>query len=205
MAEMTAPPSAPTVPTPAPARTAPHKQIATVAHRLPNGVTRREFLYYIWGASMALILAETAGVSVLFALPRIRAGQFGGIITTAAAEWPKPNGTPVPNPAGGFWMTSLDEGIIAQYKVCTHLGCLYKWDENSQSFSCPCHGTLFKINGDWSAGPAPRGLDRFALRVLNKAGQLLAESPDGRPIPLPADAHSVQVDTGRKIPGKSRF
>ena len=43
-----------------------------------GGVTRREFLYYIWGASLALFLVETTGLTIWFMLPRFKEGQFGG-------------------------------------------------------------------------------------------------------------------------------
>ena len=35
-------------------------------------LTRREFLYYLWGSSMAVFLAGAGGVSIWFALPRFR-------------------------------------------------------------------------------------------------------------------------------------
>src|SRR6185436_5567794 len=40
-------------------------------------MTRREFLYYIWAASMALFMAETGGAILWFAYPRFRVGEFG--------------------------------------------------------------------------------------------------------------------------------
>ena len=43
--------------------------------------TRREFLYYIWGASIALLLVEATAGLIWFALPRFKAGEFGGPFT----------------------------------------------------------------------------------------------------------------------------
>ena len=37
-------------------------------------MTRKEFLYYIWAASMTLFLAETGGAILLFLVPRFKAG-----------------------------------------------------------------------------------------------------------------------------------
>jgi Rieske Fe-S protein len=154
---------------------------------------------------MALFLVETAGISVLFALPRFREGEFGGIIRVNASDFPAVDSAPVANNEGKFWMVTTNDGIVAHYKVCTHLGCIYKWDELGKRFACPCHGSQFSENGDWIAGPAPRGLDRFALQVFDKSGKLLADSADGKPLPLPADAFTVGVNTGKKILGKSHF
>ncbi len=205
MADSTAPHPAALASGPVPTSSTSSKSTNAAKPYIPGGMTRREFLYYIWGASMAFFLLETAGISILITLPRFRAGQFGGVITTAVTDWPKPNSTPLPNNAGSFWMTTVDDGVIAQYKVCTHMGCVFNWDNNAHQFTCPCHGSLFQINGDWIAGPAPRGLDRFAFQVLDKSGKLLADSQDGHPVPLTADAYVIAVDTGHKTLGKSHF
>ena len=41
-------------------------------------MSRREFLYYIWGASIALLGAQGTGLLVWFLIPRFREGEFGG-------------------------------------------------------------------------------------------------------------------------------
>ncbi|HEY3340818.1 MAG TPA: Rieske 2Fe-2S domain-containing protein [Anaerolineae bacterium] len=205
MAETTAPSPAAPAPQPAPVKATPPKAAAPPPPAAPKTVTRREFLYYIWGASMALFLVETAGISVLFALPRFREGEFGGVIKVSATDFPKVGDAPAANNDGKFWMVTTDQGIVAHYKVCTHLGCIYKWDDLGKRFACPCHGSQFQENGDWIAGPAPRGLDRFALQVFDKSGKLLADSADGNPVQLSPDAVLVGVNTGKKITGKSHF
>lgn len=208
MAETTAPPPTPAAqPKPAapkPAAPAP-KPAAAPPPPAPKGVTRREFLYYVWGASMALFLVETVGVSVFFALPRFRVNQFGGIIKVNASDFPQPNAAPVANEVGKFWMVKVDEGIMANYKVCTHLGCIYKWDDLGHRFACPCHGSQFELNGAYIAGPAPRGLDRFPFAIYDGSSNKIAESTDGKPIPLPDNAQTIWVDTGKKVTGKSHF
>jgi cytochrome b6-f complex iron-sulfur subunit len=37
--------------------------------------------------------------------------------------------------------------------------------KTSQWFECPCHGSQYNRVGEKKAGPAPRGLDRFAMSV----------------------------------------
>jgi cytochrome b6-f complex iron-sulfur subunit len=39
--------------------------------------------------------------------------------------------------------------------------------KTSQWFECQCHGSQYNRNGEKKGGPAPRGLDRFALTVSN--------------------------------------
>ncbi len=188
-----------------PAAPKPAAKPAETAPSPPQTVTRREFLNYVWGASMALMLVQTVGITVLFALPRFREGEFGGKIRVSTADFPALNAAPTENNLGKFWMVNTDQGIQAIYKVCTHLGCLYFWDDLSKRFACPCHGSQFEYNGKWIAGPAPRDLDRFAFEVLDANDNIIAESPNGKPIPLPANAAAVRVDTGRKTLGDSHF
>ncbi len=43
----------------------------------------------------------------------------------------------------------------------------YEWDGITGLFRNPCHGELFDMAGDRVFGPSPRGLDRFAIEVVN--------------------------------------
>ena len=66
---------------------APTTPAASTAPSVPP-MTRREFLYYIWAASMALFLAETGGAILWFAVPRFKAGEFGGVFELDIANVP---------------------------------------------------------------------------------------------------------------------
>ncbi|MGA7105706.1 MAG: ubiquinol-cytochrome c reductase iron-sulfur subunit [Candidatus Deferrimicrobiaceae bacterium] len=57
--------------------------------------------------------------------------------------------------------------------ICTHLGCRYDWEPNSGRFLCPCHGSLFTLDGKVLAGPAPRPLDTLPVKIEN--GELFVE------------------------------
>jgi menaquinol-cytochrome c reductase iron-sulfur subunit len=50
---------------------------------------------------------------------------------------------------------------------CTHLGCPVRWFPESGLFLCPCHGGVYYQNGDYAAGPPPRGLYRLPHRITN--------------------------------------
>jgi menaquinol-cytochrome c reductase iron-sulfur subunit len=55
--------------------------------------------------------------------------------------------------------------VVAYGPQCTHLGCAYHWEEAKSQFVCPCHTTLFSIDGKVISGPAPRPLDRFSTKI----------------------------------------
>ena len=75
----------------------------------------------------------------------------------------------------GVWLINTEyQGqpqIVALKTVCTHLGCTPNWLEAEQKFKCPCHGSGFYKDGINFEGPAPRPLERFAIRVADD-GQL---------------------------------
>jgi cytochrome b6-f complex iron-sulfur subunit len=62
-------------------------------------------------------------------------------------------------------LPGMEEGIVALYQRCVHLGCRVPWCQSSQWFECPCHGSKYNAVGEKRDGPAPRGLDRFVVAV----------------------------------------
>lgn len=45
--------------------------------------------------------------------------------------------------------------------------CLVEWDESLSKFLELCGGSQWNLDGTYAAGPAPRNLDRFPVRVEN--------------------------------------
>jgi cytochrome b6-f complex iron-sulfur subunit len=62
-------------------------------------------------------------------------------------------------------VAGMEAGFIALYQKCVHLGCRVPWCQSSQWFECPCHGSQYNRVGEKKGGPAPRGLDRFVVKV----------------------------------------
>ncbi len=71
----------------------------------------------------------------------------------------------------GVWVVNTEvngqQEIFALKSVCTHLGCTPNWLEAEQKFKCPCHGSGFYKDGINFEGPAPRPLERYAIRVAD--------------------------------------
>jgi cytochrome b6-f complex iron-sulfur subunit len=186
-------------------------------------LSRREFLYYLWGASMAVFLAGSGGVTLWFALPRFREGEFGGVFTLPIGELPAPDGQPTDFPDGRFWLVNIGDGSLqdprqpkdyplqpglkAIYKVCVHLGCVYKWVPTNDRFECPCHGSKYLKSGARIDGPARRNLDMFFLEVLDASGNVLSRSEptlgsqEAASVTIPAGAAALRIDTGRRVTG----
>ena len=62
-------------------------------------------------------------------------------------------------------VSGMEQGIVALYQKCPHLGCRVPSCATSQWFECPCHGSQYNQVGEKKAGPAPRGMDRFPVTV----------------------------------------
>ncbi|WP_420645488.1 ubiquinol-cytochrome c reductase iron-sulfur subunit [Candidatus Leptofilum sp.] len=200
---------------------------AVSAEAKSGGISRREFLYYIWGASIALYAAQFSGLLIWFLLPRFREGEFGGKFVISVSELPPINAEPVNVPAGRFWLVNLDTrqenvlmkkapdesdeiiGVAAIYKVCTHLGCIYTWTAANNRFECPCHGSKYRLDGRRIESPAPRSLDRFRMEFLDAdrnpiPGTLSEEVGDFyAPVQVPDNAAFISVDTGDRKMGLS--
>jgi menaquinol-cytochrome c reductase iron-sulfur subunit len=70
------------------------------------------------------------------------------------------------------WAVKSASGDVVIYSpVCPHLGCQYTWDTATGRFVCPCHTSIFDIEGKLLSGPAPRGLDTLQSKVVG--GKLL--------------------------------
>ena len=173
---------------------------------------------------MALFTAEFAGLLVWFALPRFREGTFGGAFPVRVDQLPGVNEPPEPITAGQFWLVNLDseqanermyraedeaqpiQGVVAIYKVCTHLGCIYAWVQANNRFECPCHGSKYRLDGRRVESPAPRTLDRFEVTALDASEQPLGSSAVDEenfygPLELPAGTAFLRIDTGAKKQG----
>jgi cytochrome b6-f complex iron-sulfur subunit len=61
----------------------------------------------------------------------------------------------------------MQAGIVALYQKCPHLGCRVPECKSSQWFECQCHGSQYNRVGEKKGGPAPRGMDRFAVSISN--------------------------------------
>ncbi len=51
--------------------------------------------------------------------------------------------------------------------ICPHLGCRYQWNSDRKLFICPCHHSVFNIDGNVVSGPSPRPLDRLPKKIEN--------------------------------------
>jgi glycine/D-amino acid oxidase-like deaminating enzyme/nitrite reductase/ring-hydroxylating ferredoxin subunit len=79
--------------------------------------------------------------------------------TGSAAEIPAGTGAVVQRGLGRVAVFRDDDGTLHERSaVCTHLGCIVRWNSEERSWDCPCHGSRFAPTGEVLNGPAPSPL-----------------------------------------------
>ncbi|MEA2517655.1 MAG: cytochrome b6-f complex iron-sulfur subunit, partial [Actinomycetota bacterium] len=168
------------------------------------GVSRRQFLNRAWTASFSAFLGFFGMGTLSFLWPKLTGG-FGTKITAGDYEdilskvGPDGGFTPLFIPEGRFYLTyyegtgdapvyvavdAVNTKLQALYRKCVHLGCSPPFCPTSKLFECPCHGSKYRLHGEYYAGPAPRGLDRFPVtieggKVIVDTGSLQEGPPRG--------------------------
>ena len=171
------------------------------------GVARRSFLGGAIVAVSGLSLAAFGASIIAFLWPSGAGGGFGSVVNVGRIADIKAGisegGGFLYVPQGRMWLTEypasavvkaessytfysdveqgLQQGVVALYQTCPHLGCRVPECATSQWFECPCHGSQYNRVGEKKGGPAPRGMDRFPMKVTA--------------------AKELEVDTGTVIQG----
>ncbi len=152
------------------------------------GVTRRQFFNRSIVGLMGFSLSGFGAACIAFLWPTL-SGGFGSKITVGSVDDVlssiRDTREPFYVPEGRFYINpypadavgaassvyspsvlgGMEAGVVALYQKCPHLGCRVPWCLTSQWFECPCHGSQYNRVGEKKAGPAPRGMDSFAVSV----------------------------------------
>lgn len=171
--------------------------IKSLRRQQVEGVSRRQLLRGALGAGVGLWLLEVTAGTLGFLWPNLRGG-FGAPIEIGTLEdikllnsaLPIEEGYPAYFPDARAFVALIDPGrqefiagtdetgdgtalnVRAMYQRCPHLGCKPNACERNFWLECPCHGSRYDrlgIKADGALyGPAPRGMDRFAVSVDNQ-------------------------------------
>ncbi|WP_428115698.1 ubiquinol-cytochrome c reductase iron-sulfur subunit [Candidatus Poriferisodalis sp.] len=157
------------------------------------GVTRRQFLNRSSVMLMATGLGTFNAAMIAFLWPRptggfgskVKIGTVASVDEAIASSTPAVNFSyfseaqsyiqPYPTDSAtldaaeavysGTVLDAMKAGYVALWQKCPHLGCKVPVCGSSQWFECPCHGSKYNRVGEKKSGPAPRGMDRFAVTI----------------------------------------
>ena len=155
--------------------------------------TRRQFLtglsLTLGGISAAIVAVPVIGAFVgplLRRVPRVwrRVGNVESFEIGSTVEVTFEDASPLPwsgqTAQTAAWLRRESQEVFTAFSVnCTHLGCPVRWLPDANLFLCPCHGGAYYQDGRVAAGPPPRSLVRYEVRVRRGQVEVLTS-----PVPI---------------------
>ena len=176
--------------------------LKAMRNEAPRGLSRRQLVRTSLGAAVGLWLLEVSAGTISFLWPNL-SGGFGGEVEIGTYDDIKLTNSSLPiaegypayyqearafvmlvDPSRQEFVPGEDRtgdgtalNVRALYQRCPHLGC--KPNPCLQSFwlECACHGSRYDRLGTKvkEYGPAPRGMDRFAV-IVRADGTLVLDT-----------------------------
>jgi menaquinol-cytochrome c reductase iron-sulfur subunit len=142
-------------------------------HQDPDYITRTRFLSGVAVAGGAVLTAAILVPLVGFAVAdTVKEEEWRWVDAGALSDFPAGNTTSIaisgPNPQADrrAFVRNKDGLLIAIWNRCAHLGCPVQYIAAGDNYICPCHGGAYDSLGRTTAGPPPRPLDRFDIKVV---------------------------------------
>ncbi len=146
-----------------------------------KAISRKKFFKIISGLFTAFI-AFTLGIplieSIVGTASRKKSKIYSRVASLTSIPADKPNDLPFviteedafiknEQPETVWAVKKSDSDITVFSPICPHLGCRYQWHPSRKLFICPCHHSIFNIDGKVVSGPAPRPLDTLPFKIKN--------------------------------------
>lgn len=131
----------------------------------PKG-DRREFVAnLVLGAAGFLGLGSLGTRFLQFLYPVVPPETVVEIPVVRRDQIPLGGGVVVKVPVGHIALARAGDEVRAFSAVCTHLGCIVRWEPPMDHFYCACHKGMFDREGRVAGGPPPRPLERYPVEV----------------------------------------
>ncbi len=134
--------------------------------------TRRDFLGNVAAAALGVAGLGATAVTVKYLSPNVLFEPPTRFRVGSPEDYPLDSVTYIRDQQ--VYIVRMSRGFYAVSAVCTHLGCITEWRPEDRVIACPCHGSRFGQDGTKLAGPAPRPLPHFAIR-LTPDGELMVD------------------------------
>jgi cytochrome b6-f complex iron-sulfur subunit len=130
---------------------------------------RRPFIKWLLGFSIVATLGGvlTPIIGYLWPPARKSTGQGSRVRVASLAELEAAGGLIVPVEDQPVVLTiGANQEVNAFSAICTHLGCVIKWESTGRYIVCPCHDGRFNAQtGAVISGPPPGPLPRHNIIV----------------------------------------
>src|SRR3989304_4870415 len=137
-------------------------------------ITRREFFSIVGWSGVAATLGGSAFIFYRFYFPNALyetqkiffIGKPSDYPEGLSEKWKKER---------QIWVVRNERGLYVMISICRHLGCTPNWFQDKQAFLCPCHVSIFSIEGNVLGWPSPRLLWRAAVKIDPTDGQIVVD------------------------------
>ncbi len=119
---------------------------------LKKNIKRRNLLKLLWVAPFALLYN--------YLTPKVKKDK---VITIPVKSIPYDSVYLIKDKQIGI--LNRENGITVLSIACTHLGCILNVENDK--FICPCHGSMFELNGSVIKGPALKPLKHIKYTIEN--------------------------------------
>jgi cytochrome b6-f complex iron-sulfur subunit len=134
-----------------------------------NSISRHEFLK-LFQRLLALtgLTAIVAPVVAFFYPTNLQETPSEPVLVGAEADLPQDASKTVRFGRYPALVLNTPDGLRAYSAVCTHFGCLVKWDAALGQIACPCHEGYFNpLDGSVISGPPPSPLETIPVRIVD--------------------------------------
>lgn len=137
-------------------------------------ITRRDFFSLVGWGGIAATLGGSAFSFYKFYFPNVlyesqtvfKIGKPSDYPMGLSEKWKKER---------QVWVVRNERGIYTMLTICRHLGCTPNYFSDKQVFLCPCHGSIYDLEGNVLGGPAPKLLWRSAIKIDPVDGQIIVD------------------------------
>ena len=132
-----------------------------------GAMTRRGFLEWLLAGCGAVAGVAMVGPALAYIWPSTQRGPVQQHVEAGSADtWEPWQAKAVAVGEKPVLVVRMGEQFKAYSAVCTHLGCLVRWDAQQKAFKCPCHAGTFDQSGKVVSGPPPKPLAEFSASVV---------------------------------------
>jgi cytochrome b6-f complex iron-sulfur subunit len=135
---------------------------------------RREFV-----ANLVMAIAGVLGIGGLAArflqylYPVVPPEEIVEVPAGRRDEIPTGGGLVLSLPTAKIALIDANGELRAFSAICTHLGCIVRWEATMEHLYCACHGGMFDQGGQVIGGPPPRPLPRYPVEI--RQGQVFVK------------------------------
>lgn len=127
---------------------------------------RRRFLLLLGSGALGAVGLGLSAATLRFIEPNVLFEEDRRFVVGRPSEVPV--GTVLVLVRQRVFVVREERGFYALSAVCTHLGCITRYEAAQRGFFCPCHGSRYALSGTVTGGPAPQALVRLQLTLENE-------------------------------------